>query len=147
MINLSYYIIPLVHLQTLFASLRGPALQLGFRNNVSPRQILEEMEKSGKVKPHTLAKLRRRQAAHENCFENEPIFIGAVVAGNAVGLSTRFMNIMSILYFVFRCLYIYLYLKTTSQKTSYLRSVIYWFSSFCYLMTFIKCGLKLNSII
>ncbi|KAE8538124.1 hypothetical protein D1P53_006191 [Cryptococcus gattii VGV] len=145
MINISYYILPLVHLQTLAASIRGAAVRLGFPNNVNPRQVLDEMEKSGKVKPKILEKLKRRQAAHENCFENEAIFIGAVIAGNHVGLSTKYMNIMSASYFVLRCIYIWMYIKITDQKKSYWRSIVYWASNFCFLTTFVKCGLKLNA--
>ncbi|TYJ53336.1 hypothetical protein B9479_006051 [Cryptococcus floricola] len=144
-VNLSYYAIPLVHLQTLFASLRGATIRLGFPNNVAPREVISEMEKSGKVKPHTIAKLKRRQAAHENCFENMGPFIGAVVAGNAVGLSTTWMNAMSITYFSLRCVYIWLYLNVTEQKKSYIRSVVYWGCNFCFLATYVKAGLKLNS--
>lgn len=136
MINISYYTLPLVHLQTLGASIRFATRRLGFRNNVNPRQVLDDMEKSGKVKPKTLEKLKRRQAAHENCFENEAIFIGAVVsapfetvsrqttlnhsllqiAGNQVGLSTKYMNIMSVSYFLLRCIYsIYIYSSITAS--------------------------------
>ncbi|XAO24148.1 hypothetical protein I312_102938 [Cryptococcus bacillisporus CA1280] len=122
MINISYYLLPLVHLQTLAASIRGAAVRLGFPNN-----------------------LRRRQAAHENCFENEAIFIGAVIAGNHVGLSTKYMNIMSLSYFMLRCIYIWMYIKFTDQKKSYWRSIVYWASNFCFLTTFVKCGLKLNT--
>lgn len=89
MINISYYTLPLVHLQTLGASIRFATRRLGFPNNVNPRQVLDDMEKSCKVKPKTLEKLKRRQAAHENCFENEAIFIGAVVSA----LSRRFQGI------------------------------------------------------
>ncbi|WVF72338.1 hypothetical protein IAT40_007151 [Kwoniella sp. CBS 6097] len=145
MTNYSYYLIPLVHLQTLVTSIRGASIRLGFRNNVNPREIIGEMEKSGKVKPATLAKVKRRQAAHENCFENEAVWIGAVIAGNTAGLSSTWMNNMSIGYFVFRCIYIWLYINVTTQKKSYLRSIIYWASNFCFLATYVKAGLKLNS--
>ncbi|OCF38344.1 hypothetical protein I317_07888 [Kwoniella heveanensis CBS 569] len=145
MTNYSYYLIPLVHLQTLVTSIRGASIRLGFRNNVNPRDVIAEMEKSGKVKPHTLAKVKRRQAAHENCFENEAVWIGAVIAGNTVELSSTWMNNMSIGYFVFRCLYIWLYINVTTQKKSYLRSIVYWASNFCFLATYVKAGLKLNS--
>ncbi|WVR05050.1 hypothetical protein IAU60_002062 [Kwoniella sp. DSM 27419] len=144
-VNISYYLIPLVHLQTLTTSIRGASIKLGFRNNVCPREVIEEMEKSGKVKPHTLAKIKRRQAAHENCFENEAVWIGAVVAGNMAGLSPQWMNTMSIGYFALRCLYIWLYIKMTTQKGSYLRSIVYWASNFCFLATFVKAGIQLNA--
>ncbi|WVQ98593.1 hypothetical protein IAU59_005723 [Kwoniella sp. CBS 9459] len=145
MTNYSYYLIPLVHLQTLATSIRGATIRLGFRNNVNPRELLAEIEKSGKVKPATLAKVKRRQAAHENCFENEAIWIGAVIAGNTAGLSSQWMNNMSIGYFVFRCIYIWLYINVTTQKKSYLRSMVYWASNFCFLATYVKAGLKLNA--
>ncbi|WRT66974.1 uncharacterized protein IL334_003939 [Kwoniella shivajii] len=143
--NYSYYLIPLVHLQTLCTSIRFATVRLGFRNNVNPREIIAQMEKSGKVKPHTLDKIKRRQAAHENCFENEAVWIGSILAGNLAGLSPKFMNTVSISYFLLRCAYIYLYISVSTQKKSYLRSIVWWASNFCFLTTFVKAGIKMNS--
>ncbi|WVQ77960.1 hypothetical protein IAT38_000041 [Cryptococcus sp. DSM 104549] len=145
MLNISYYMLPLVHLQTLGASIRFATVRAGFRNNVNPRESLDLMQKSDKYKPETVAKLRRRQAAHENCFENEAVFIGAVIAGNQVGLSPKYMNIMSVTYFLLRLVYIFLYINVTDQKKSLWRTAVYWASNFCFLTTFVKAGIKLNS--
>ncbi|KAK6902773.1 hypothetical protein I203_108032 [Kwoniella mangroviensis CBS 8507] len=143
--NYSYYLIPLVHLQTLATSIRFASRRLGFPNNVNPRDVIKEMEASGKLKKEVLDKIKRRQAAHENCFENEPIWICAILAGNQVGLSTTWMNTMSVAYFVLRCIYIYSYINISTQKRSIIRTIAYWTSNFCFLATFVKAGLKFNS--
>ncbi|WWC69614.1 uncharacterized protein I206_103557 [Kwoniella pini CBS 10737] len=145
MTNYSYYLIPLVHLQTLATSIRFAARRLGFPNNVNPRDVIKEMESSGKLKKHTLDKIKRRQAAHENCFENEAVWIGAVIAGNSVGLSSTWMNTMSIGYFLLRCIYIYSYINISTQKKSLFRTLAYWTSNFCFLATFVKAGLQFNA--
>ncbi|WWC85335.1 uncharacterized protein L201_000198 [Kwoniella dendrophila CBS 6074] len=143
--NYSYYIIPLVHIQTLATSIRFAARRLGFPNNVNPRDVIKEMEVSDKIKKHTLDKIKRRQAAHENCFENEAVFIGAVLAGNQVGLATTWMNTMSISYFLLRCIYIYSYINISTQKKTIVRTIAYWASNFCFLATFVKAGMQYNS--
>jgi uncharacterized MAPEG superfamily protein len=79
MYNYSYHAIILIWVQVLDASTRGAAMRLKWKDNVSPRLSVDEMEKSGKYKPETIAKLRRRQAAHQNGYEALPMFIAAVV--------------------------------------------------------------------
>ncbi|KAK8869956.1 hypothetical protein IAR55_000525 [Kwoniella newhampshirensis] len=144
MTNVSYYAIPAIFLQTLVASNRGAVVRYGVRNNVSPRTTLEYMEKSGKFDKKVVNMLKRRQAAHENCTENQPIMFAAIIAGNMAGLSTTFMNTVSIAYFVLRCLYIIAYIKIDTPKMSFLRSIIYWGCNFCFLTTFVKAGNRLN---
>ena len=80
MYNFSYHAIILIWLHVMFSSTRGAVFRLGWRqDNLIPRLSIDEMEKSGKYKDATIAKLRRRQAAHQNGFEALPMFIAAVV--------------------------------------------------------------------
>ncbi|WWD15770.1 hypothetical protein CI109_100193 [Kwoniella shandongensis] len=144
MSNYSFYAIPAIFLQTLLASNRGAVVRYGVKNNVSPRTTLDYMEKSGKFDKKVTDMLRRRQAAHENCTENQPIMFAAIIAGNAMGLPASFMNKVSIGYFVLRWLYIWAYIKFDTRGKSFIRSIIYWGCNFCFLATFVKCGLKLN---
>jgi uncharacterized MAPEG superfamily protein len=55
-------------------------LQLGFRDNAQPRELLAKIEASGKLKPATIEKLKRRLAAHQNCLEGLPMLVAAVVS-------------------------------------------------------------------
>ncbi len=80
MYNYSYHAIIPIWLQVQHASTRGEMLRLGWKqDNVNPRVSIDEMEKTGKYEKHTIDKLRRRQAAHENGWEALPMFIAAVV--------------------------------------------------------------------
>ena len=65
----------------MYASTRGSTLKLGWKqDNVNPRISIDEMEKSGKYKASTIAKLRRRQAAHQNGLEALPMYITTIVS-------------------------------------------------------------------
>jgi uncharacterized MAPEG superfamily protein len=78
--NYSYHIIILVFLQTLYASTRGVTVRLGWRDNADPRSNIDDMEKSGKYSANLIKKLRRREAAHQNCYEALGIFCASVVS-------------------------------------------------------------------
>lgn len=105
MTNLSYYLLPLIWFQAPYASVRGPLIRLRLDDNTNPRLCLDRLEKSGKYSPRLIAKLRRRESCEKNVWEGMPMILAAIVAGNAVGLSERFMNTVSIGYFVLRCAY------------------------------------------
>jgi len=145
MLNYSYHIIILVFLQTLYTSTRGATVKLGWKDNVSPRSAVGDMEKSGKYSANLITKLRRREACHANCYEALGIFCAAVVAGNSSGLSADYMSLMATLFFTFRCVYIYAYLTFDTIPKSYIRSAFYWMGNFCYLTTFWKAGNALNA--
>lgn len=151
--NYSYYAVPFILLQPLFSSLRGPLVRLGVDNNVNPRIVLDQLEKSGKYSPNLIAKLRRRESSEKNLWEGMPMILAAIVAGNTAGLSAQWMNLISIGYFVIRCAFsesnsasdcvrvgrrlasivqvapliaVYSYLNITDKKASYIRSVLWW---------------------
>lgn len=149
--NYSYHVIVGVFLQTLFSSVRGATIKLGWKDNADPRNNVTDMEKSGKYSPNVIKKLRRREACHQNCWEALGIFCASVVslqlyrwdvvdeqvAGNQAGLSAEYMTKMSVAFFLIRCAYstcygvleltlVYSYLKIDDKKLSYLRSLIYW---------------------
>jgi uncharacterized MAPEG superfamily protein len=81
--NYSYHLLILTFLQTNIASPKGAILRLGKYDNANPRTDLEKIEKDGKVSPNLIAKLRRREAAHQNCYDNLGIFAAAVVSYSA----------------------------------------------------------------
>lgn len=103
--NYSYHLLLAVFIQTNVASPKGAILRVGAYDNANPRSDLDKIEKDGKVSPRLIAKLRRREAAHQNCYDNLGIFAATVVAGNQVGLGARYMNTMAGAYLAIRILY------------------------------------------
>jgi uncharacterized MAPEG superfamily protein len=77
--NYSYLLLIATFLQTNIASPKGAIIRLGKYDNANPRTDLDKIEKDGKVSPNLIAKLRRREAAHQNCYDNLGIFAAAVV--------------------------------------------------------------------
>lgn len=80
-------------------------MRLKLDDNINPRLTLDKIEKSGKYSPRLIAKLRRRESCEKNIWEGLPLIFGAIVAGNAAGLSDKWMNTISLGYFVVRIAY------------------------------------------
>jgi uncharacterized MAPEG superfamily protein len=58
----------------------------GYINNANPRGV-STLEYYRKCTSEAIyAKAERAEACHKNNMENAPFFVGAVLAGNAVGL-------------------------------------------------------------
>jgi uncharacterized MAPEG superfamily protein len=55
-------------------------MKLGLDNNIEPRETLAKLEKSGKVSPAVLKKLKRHLAAQQNGFESLVMMAAAVVS-------------------------------------------------------------------
>ncbi|RSH91174.1 hypothetical protein EHS25_009473 [Saitozyma podzolica] len=144
MYNYSYLLLFPIWFQCHVASIRFATVRVGYMNNHSPRVALAEMEKSGKYSPRLVAKLRRRQAAHENCLEMIGFFAAVVVAGNTAGLSSEWMNFFSMGYFLLRWVYIYAYIKIDSDKLSLLRTLVWYTLNGLMLATLIKAGKAVN---
>jgi uncharacterized MAPEG superfamily protein len=89
MYNYSYLLLFPIWFQCHVASIRFATVRVGYMNNHSPRVALAEMEKSGKYSPRLVAKLRRRQAAHENCLEMIGFFAAVVVSGRGRATSAN----------------------------------------------------------
>ena len=67
------------------------------------------------------AKLKRREAAHVNGLENFPLFAAAMIVGNDAGLESGTLNFCGVGYLACRCVYSWLYITVTKERTSYLR--------------------------
>lgn len=78
--NYSYHLLVLTILQAFIITPRIAIARLGFLDNVNPRQALDKMEKLGKWDKEVVKRLRRRQAAHENCLESLGVVCAAVVS-------------------------------------------------------------------
>ena len=55
-------------------------------NNANPRGIDTHAHYKKSVPAPVFAQWERAEAAHRNALENAPLFVGAVVVGNMVGL-------------------------------------------------------------
>jgi uncharacterized MAPEG superfamily protein len=90
-------------------------------------------------------------------MENAPFFVGAVIVGNMAGLSAcksfisssfkydtngvvATMNAVTGVYVALRVAYTALYINTTTQKTSYLRSLTWGASVLVLMGTYIQAG-------
>jgi uncharacterized MAPEG superfamily protein len=78
--NYSYHLLVLTILQAFAITPRIAIARLGFLDNVHPRQALDKMEKLEKWDKITIRRLRRMQAAHENCLESLGAVCAAVVS-------------------------------------------------------------------
>ncbi|KAF2270830.1 hypothetical protein CC78DRAFT_538559 [Lojkania enalia] len=112
-------------------------------NNANPRSSDFDANLQKTVPKEIYTRYERAEAAHHNMIENTSLFIGAVIVGNMAGLDPRTLNISAGTYLGLRLTYILLYINTTRQKSSYVRS-LNWFLSVAILMgIYVKAGNKL----
>jgi uncharacterized MAPEG superfamily protein len=81
---------------------------------------------------------RRAYAAHQNAYENFPFFAVAVIAALSFGAATGTLNVLALLYIVFRIAHAYLYI---ADKPS-LRSAAYTGGLFTNIAIFALPALK-----
>jgi uncharacterized MAPEG superfamily protein len=96
-------------------------MSLGIGNNAYPREDLGKA--SAQLPPSEAAKIKRREGAHKNGFENFPLFAAAIIVGNEAGMDSGTLNLIGLGYLITRGVYSWLYTNITSEKKSYLRSV------------------------
>ncbi|KAK4056449.1 hypothetical protein OIO90_002592 [Microbotryomycetes sp. JL221] len=97
---------------------------LQFFDNRAPREFLAKVRAQEKQTPDT-RKYLRAEAAQQNSFENLPVFLATLAAGHAARLPTSFINKFITFYIASRVLYSVLYIQTTRQKFTGLRSLVY----------------------
>ncbi|KAF2738410.1 hypothetical protein EJ04DRAFT_52365 [Polyplosphaeria fusca] len=112
-------------------------------NNANPRSTVHHDQISKSVPSDVFAKYERAEAAHKNSMENAPLFIGAVLAGNLARLQPSFLNLALGTYLGFRVVYLAAYINTTTQKYSYLRSLLWATSTGLLFYVFVKAGNQL----
>jgi uncharacterized MAPEG superfamily protein len=69
----------------------------------------------------------------------------AKVAGNLAGLPVQAINGFAVEYLVFRSLYTVLYIRTTSNRWSYLRSAVWFGCTGLCMWTLHQAGVTLNA--
>ncbi|KAJ6478628.1 hypothetical protein C8R47DRAFT_639837 [Mycena vitilis] len=128
---LSLYSIPAVWLTaflpvTLKTILMQQTTAKGY-NNLEPRQctsrIATGIDKG--VPPAIAARILRMEGAHLNGYENLPIWIAAVLAGNMAHLDNYTLNVASLLYIGGRIAYNYVYFNQVTEFQSWVRTGIF----------------------
>jgi uncharacterized MAPEG superfamily protein len=119
--NYSIYTIPAAWILTQAVSPRAILRSLGIGSNTCPRDDLSKA--SAQLPPSEAAKIKRREAAHKNGFENFPLFAAAIIVGNEAGMDSGTLNLIGLGYLITRGVYSWLYTNITSEKKSYLRYV------------------------
>ncbi|OAL56528.1 hypothetical protein IQ07DRAFT_9786 [Pyrenochaeta sp. DS3sAY3a] len=114
-------------------------------NNHNPRSRETNDHYKKAVPADVYAKYERAEAAHKNSMENAPFFIGAVLAGNFVGLSPTTMNVICGTFVGLRILHTVLYINTTTQKNSHLRSFTWVASILLLIGAYVKAGNALSA--
>lgn len=144
--NLSILSIPAVWL-TVFTPVAHKIITMvsvkGFQfDNIHPRENLTRLEAMRYIPSDLPARIRRMEAAHVNGNENFPLWIGAVLAGNYVGLEHSTMNKAAIYYVVGRSLYNYIYINNTTGAQGWLRTAVWWTTWSAPMYLLVKAGLK-----
>ncbi|KAJ7270724.1 hypothetical protein B0H12DRAFT_1229208 [Mycena haematopus] len=94
-------------------------------NNVEPRQSTSRIATDKGLQPAVAARILRMEGAHLNGYENLPIWIAAVLAGNIARLDNYTLNVVSLLYIGGRITYNYIYFNHTTEFQSLLRTGVY----------------------
>ncbi|KXJ85630.1 hypothetical protein Micbo1qcDRAFT_153974 [Microdochium bolleyi] len=109
--NISYFmVIPALILPLsarYISGISGPGRKLFDKKN--PRGHADAL-KNAEMDEELRGKLMRAEACCANGFEALPLFAAAVTAGNAAGVPTRTMNLLSVGWIASRVLYTYVFI-------------------------------------
>jgi len=97
-------------------------------DNSNPRSSTYHDKIQKSVPAAIFSKYERGEAASKNGMENLVIFSTAVILGNMAQLPASTLNTVSAAYLALRAVYNVVYIQTTTNKYSYVRSGV-WFSS------------------
>jgi len=115
---LSLYAIPLLYLTIMGPHLKKGALLakiLKAYPNVNPRAGIEMCRRKD-VPAELIAKLERMQGAHNNGFENFPLWASSIIAANVAGVDPRTTNIVATGLIASRFVYNRLYINNDNSK-------------------------------
>jgi len=145
---LSLYSIPVVWYVGIWPVRRRVGLinrTIGF-DNKQPRGNLDRLSDLQALYPEQTKAAERMEGAHKNGTEILPLWIGAVLAANQVGLDDYLLNIASVAFIGIRILYNYVYINQKTDKQATLRSAI-WIASLSIPMTLIvKSANKIRAL-
>ncbi|KAK7055432.1 hypothetical protein R3P38DRAFT_2760638 [Favolaschia claudopus] len=90
-------------------------------NNMEPRQSTSRIAADKVLPANVAARILRMEGAHLNGYENLPIWIAAVLAGNIARLDNYTLNVASLLYIGGRITYNYIYFNQATEFQSWVR--------------------------
>ncbi|KAF2198949.1 hypothetical protein GQ43DRAFT_377403 [Delitschia confertaspora ATCC 74209] len=146
-VNYSLFGVPVYWLYALAPHMYGVNIIKKARNgkwdNTNPRggNAASDIQKS--VPKDVFARYERCEGAHKNSMENAPFFMCAMLVGNVVGLPANTMNTAAAAYMGLRIAHTLLYINVTSQKYSYLRTLVYTISTIVLQRLFFQAAWKL----
>ncbi|KAI5474967.1 hypothetical protein MNV49_002151 [Pseudohyphozyma bogoriensis] len=151
MSNLSFYAIPAAWVLSITPHFYAIGLSKTCKDlpdfdNVSPREFIARCRTLEKQSP-SAAKYLRAEAAQQNGFENLGFFAAAIVAGNLGGLGNSVMNKIAAGYLASRVVYNFLYITTTTDGLSNLRTVSFLAGIGLIWTPFILLGNKFNQLL
>lgn len=94
-------------------------------DNTNPHGTAQHHHLRTTLSPPTLAAYERAEAAHRNGIECLPLFAAGILAGNFAGLSRASLGWTAGVYLVLRVLYNGLYIHTTTERGSLVRSAVW----------------------
>ncbi|KLO19331.1 hypothetical protein SCHPADRAFT_935405 [Schizopora paradoxa] len=144
---LSLYSIPVVWFTTFYPmnmKFRLITKHMGY-NNCQPRANTKKILESGSVPKDIAARAERLEGAHLNGNEILPMWIGAVLAGNLVGLPNSTLNTASAVFIALRICYNTIYINHTTAGLSNLRTVVWLASMGVPITLFVKAANLLHS--
>ena len=97
-------------------------------NNVNPRSTSVQDEYQKRISKAAYSTFERANAAHNNSLESFAIVAAALIAGSVAGLHNDTLNTGAGALLLLRSLYIVLYINTTTNSVSQLRSLV-WFGN------------------
>ncbi|KAJ7456905.1 hypothetical protein FB451DRAFT_598016 [Mycena latifolia] len=124
---LSLYSIPAVWLTAFLPVTMKTILiqQVKGYNNLEPRPNTSRIGTDKAIPPAVAARILRMEGAHLNGYENFPIWIAAVLAGNMAGLDNYTLNVTSLLYIAGRVTYNYIYFNQATEFHSWVRTGVF----------------------
>ncbi|KAI9884182.1 MAG: hypothetical protein M1823_004021 [Watsoniomyces obsoletus] len=114
----------------------------GRMQNTRPRANLDALK--GKIPDDVWKKCYRARCAHFNALENLPIFAAAVLGSRLGGLPIATVNGVALQYLGLRAIYTVLYINTTKDPYSFLRSAVWFYCTFLPLQLLYKTGQFVN---
>lgn len=148
MLNISLFAVPAYWVLTMlphqYAIVIITKANNGRWENSNPRSSNWDATLRKSIPAEIYGRYERAEAAHKNGFENLPIFVGAILAGNIAHLSTPLLNAFVIVYMILRILYTGVYISVTQNRTSFLRTAIWLVSTMLCMAIFVRGGIALS---
>lgn len=102
--------------------------QAGKWDNRNPRSVTHKKKLQDKLPAEQFAKYERAVAASMNSFENLPLYAAAAIIGTVAKLDPKVMDNFALSFIAIRAVYQLVYVQTSKQIYTPLRSVL-WISS------------------